>query len=247
MEFDVRVFEDLDELSLAAAGEIAGVIERAVSSEGRFSIALSGGRTPRLIYELLASEFGDIIPWDSVHMFWGDERYVPGDHPDSNYAMARESLISRVPLPTENINRIPTEIEPPEAAARAYENTLRGFFRSREGEETDRTFDLILQGVGEDGHTASLFPGDPAVRESDRWVLPVLAPPAYSPRQRITLTLPVLNSARKAFFLVSGAGKREVLKSALDVQSSSDHPFPAARIHPRESVVWYADRASYGG
>lgn len=190
---------------------------------------------------MLASEFSERIPWNSVHLFWGDERYVPEDHPDNNYAMALDNLISWVPVPSQNVNRIPTEVEPPEKAAHMYELTLREFFRASTEDGDNPTFDLILQGMGEDGHTASLFPGSPALDEEERWVVPVLSPPGFSPRRRITLTLPILNSARKAFFLVSGAGKRKVLKSVLDDQPTLEHLYPAALIHPRESLLWYID------
>ena len=246
MNSEVQVFTDLDALSLAVAGDIAEEVEAAVSERGRFSMALSGGRTPRLLYQLLASQFCEKIPWDAVHLFWGDERYVPEDHPDSNFAMALDSLISSVPLPPQNVHRIPTEIEPPERAAGEYELLLREFFIASDGDESDGTFDVVLLGMGEDGHTASLFPGSEALDEKERWVMPVLSPPDLSPRRRITLTLPVLNSARKAFFIVSGMGKRQVLRSILDDPVKSEQLFPAARIHPRENLLWYVDREAFG-
>ncbi len=246
MNSEVQVFTDLDALSLAVAGDIAKEIEAAVSERGRFSMAISGGRTPRLIYQLLASQFCEKIPWDAVHIFWGDERYVPEDHPDSNFAMALDSLISRVPLPTQNVHRIPTEIEPPERAAEEYELILREFFIASDGDESDGTFDVVLLGIGKDGHTASIFPGSEALDERERWVLPALSPPDFSPQRRITLTVAVLNSARKAFYIVSGVGKRQVLRSILDEPVKSEQLFPAARIHPRENLLWYVDMEAFG-
>ena len=247
---EVRKHTDLKELSRVIAEEIAGEIETAVSTRGRFSMALSGGRTPRLLYENLASQYRDEIAWDMVHLFWGDERYVPKDHPESNYAMVNSTLISRVPVPQQNVHRIPTELDPPEGAAEAYEQTLRDFFSQAYSEaETDAddcTFDLILQGLGEDGHTASLFPTDLVLDEKERWVVPVTAPQGYSPQERITLTFPVLNRSRKAFFIVSGEGKREVLNAILNNPVEAEIDYPAANIHPIDKLVWYVDDAVSG-
>lgn len=243
---EVKVFTDLDEMSLGVAGDVTKVIGKAVSERGRFTIALSGGRTPRLLYEQLAARFVREIRWDAVHIFWGDERYVPVDHPDSNFAMANSSLISRVPVPYENVHRIPTESESPEKAADVYEQLLRDYFKSYGGEEDTYTFDVVLLGIGEDGHTASLFPGSPALREKERWVLPVLSPPLFSPRRRITLTLPALNSARLAFIIASGVEKREIVTSILSDPVESRPRYPAAMISPCDRLVWYVDRDAFG-
>jgi len=247
---EVRKHADLEELSRVVAEEITGEVETAVSTRGRFSIALSGGRTPRHLYEILASQYHDKIAWDMVHIFWGDERYVSADHTDSNYGMVADSLISRVLIPSYNIYRIPTEIEPPERAAEAYEQTLRAFFSETYSEAEkgadDFTFDVILQGIGEDGHTASLFPTDPVLDEKEKWVVPVTAPPGYSPQERITLTFPVLNKSRKAFFIVSGEGKRDVLNTILNSPAEAENHYPAANIRPMDELVWYVDDAASG-
>lgn len=243
---EIRKRTDLEELSRVAAEEIAGEVETAVSARGRFSMALSGGRTPRLLYENLASRYRDKIAWDMVHLFWGDERYVPKDHPDSNYAMVNSTLVSRVPFLLQNVHRMPTELDPPERAAEAYEQVLRNFFSEGAADADDFTFDVILQGMGEDGHTASLFPADPVLYEKERWVVPVTAPPGYSPQERITLTFPVLNRSRKAFFIVSGEGKREVLNAILTDPAKAESHYPAANIHPMDNLVWYVDDAVSG-
>lgn len=243
---EVKAFEDLEAMSLAVADDIAEEIQQVVSERERFSIALSGGRTPTLLYELLAAKFAGMIPWDRVHLFWGDERYVPEDHPDSNFALAMQSLISNVPLPPQNIHPIPTEIESPEKAAQMYELILRDFFSSSLVKHGEATFDLILQGMGEDGHTASLFPGNESLKEADKWVIPVIAPEGYSSRRRITLTLPVLNNSRKALFMVSGIEKSRILGSVLKDRSTVKEHYPCAMINPRESLVWYVDRDSLG-
>ncbi len=238
---EVRKHTDLEELSRVVAEEIAGEIETAVSTRGRFSMALSGGRTPRLLYENLASQYRDEIAWDMVHFFWGDERCVPKDHPESNYAMVESALISRVPVPQQNVHRIPTELYPPEGVAKAYEQVLRDFFSEGAAEADDFTFDVILQGMGEDGHTASLFPTDPVLDEKERWVVPVTAPAGYSTPERITLTFPVLNRSRKAFFIVTGEGKRDVLNAILNNPAEAEIHYPAANIHPIDKLIWYVD------
>jgi len=243
---EVRKQTDLEELSREVAVEIAGEIKTAVSTRGRFSMALSGGRTPRLLYENLASHYRDEIAWDMVHFFWGDERFVPKDHPESNYAMVESALISRVPVPQQNVHRIPTELGTPEKVAEEYEQVLRDFFSEDAADADDFTFDVILQGIGEDGHTASLFPTDPVLEEQERWVVPVTAPEGYSTPERITLTFPVLNRSRKAFFIVSGEGKRNVLNTILNSPAEAEKKYPAANIHPIDKLVWYVDDLAAG-
>ena len=186
-------------------------------------MAISGGSTPKALYALLASkEYRDRIDWLHVHLFWGDERCVPPDHPESNFRMVQESLLSRVKIPPENVHRMAGEKES-EAAAADYENELRKFFIATGSPR----FDLILLGLGEDGHTASLFPGSAAVKENQRWVAPVYVErfKAY----RLTLTLPVINAAAQVTFLVSGENKRNIVRQLLgeDIDSSN---FPAAKV-----------------
>jgi 6-phosphogluconolactonase len=192
MKQDVRVFADVNELSLRAAEAAVRTINDSVRSTGRCSLALCGGNTPRTFYGLLASEFGDQIQWPSIHVFWGDERYVsPGD-PASNYRMARETLLDHVPCPAANIHPMPTHSSSPDADAREYERTLKNYF----GTDWPH-FDLILLGLGEEGHTASLFPGSPAISERTRWVAAVETP--ANPPLRLTLTLPALTRATNIY------------------------------------------------
>lgn len=230
----------LDELAQAAAEEITRSAEEA-SSRGRFTIALSGGSTPKPVYRLLAEEpYRDRIAWDRVHVFWVDERHVPPDHPDSNFGMAHDALLSRVPIPTDNIHRIRSEKPDAERAAEEYGWTLRSAFDLDEGQWP--RFDLVLLGLGADGHTASLFPGSDAVRERSRLAIApwVSSLGAY----RITLTVPVLNHAALVLFLVSGEEKAEALHTVLEGDYQPDR-FPAQAVRPEEGrLLWLVDRAA---
>ena len=216
---------------------IAGVLQRAVERQGSCSLLLSGGSTPRASYELLAARFRDRVPWKQVHLFWGDERFVLPDDPRSNARMARGALVDHVPCPPANVHPIPTVLPSADSAARRYEDTLRAQFPG------DRpAFDLALLGLGEDAHTASIFPGSPALVEQARWVMAVTAP--AEPPRRITLTMPALTAAAQLFVLVSGAGKAEALRRALD-PASPPARYPAAALQGAAGrVVWWADRAA---
>jgi len=218
--------------------------DEAVKKKGRFLLALCGGNTPRFLYSLLASEYAKNIEWNAVHLFWGDERYVSKDQPESNFAMAHDTLISKVPLPPQNVHRINTEGETPERAAESYEKILRGFFEEVEG-EAFQTFDVTLLGMGKDGHTASLFPENLVIEEKSRWVAEVDAPPSILPQSRITLTLPVLNKSRAVFFLVSGAEKSMVLRSILEEPDKARRHYPAAMVQARRKLVWYVDEEAF--
>jgi len=233
----VRVFESAG-LMDAAAREIAAAARQAVEEQGRFAWALSGGSTPRGLFRLLASEaWRDRMPWPAIHFFWGDERHVPPDHPESNFRMAREAMLDAVPVPPENIHRIRAEEPDAQRAAAEYEATLRSFFNSVP-EDWPR-FDLILLGLGQDGHTASLFPGSPAVHERERLVV---APWVESQRTfRITLTPPVLNHARRAIFLVAGEDKAEALHEVIQGESDPDR-YPAQVV--KGNCSWMVDRAA---
>ena len=238
---ELSLYDDLAALARAAAEEIASVAEAAIASEGRFTIALSGGSTPRPVYRLLAEEpYRDRIRWDRVHVFWGDERHVPPDHPESNFGMAHDELLSKVPLPADNIHRVRAEKPDAERAAREYEWTLRSAFNLDEGQVP--RFDLVLMGLGPDGHTASLFPGSDAVRERTRLVVApwVSAQSSF----RITMTLPVFNRAACALFVVSGEEKAEALRSVLEGDLQPDR-FPAQGVRPDEGrLLWFGDRAA---
>ena len=241
MKLDARVLPDLVSLSRAVLEETFPIIQEAVSKRGRFAIALSGGHTPGKMYSLWAQteQYRNKTPWDRVHLFWSDERFVPADDPRSNYRMARETLISHVPIPAENVHPMPTNLSSPEECARAYETELLKFFGSE-----PPAFDVQLLGIGDEGHTASLFPGSPALGEKVRWVAAVRV--AAAPPQRITLTPVVLNQGRNTFFLVAGEGKRAILSAIRDEPASQPGQYPAARIHPAREPVWFLDQAAAG-
>jgi 6-phosphogluconolactonase len=230
---EVRVFEDAEALARNAA-EWLGAL--ALASDRRFAICCSGGSTPKRLYEVLA-EPARRFPWERVHWFWGDERFVPHDHPDSNYRMVWEALLSRVAVPPGNIHAVPTAGLAPEEAAAAYEKTLKAFYGADTLTPARPLFDVTLLGIGEDGHTASLFPGHSALEEKEHWALAVIGAKAEA---RITLTYPVLDSSRDAVFLVTGAGKREPVARA----RSGDRTLPAARIRPVGRLHWFTDRAA---
>jgi 6-phosphogluconolactonase len=214
------------------------ITDRAAASRGRFAIGLSGGSTPRRLYQLLAeSPYRDALPWDRVHWFWGDERFVPWNHPESNYGMARAAMLAHVPVPPQNIHGVPTT-GTPEEAARAYERTLKSYYGSEELDPVRPLFDLQILGLGPDGHTASLIPGTSALEERQRWVVSVAG---ARPETRITLTYPSLESSRHVIFLVAGADKREILARAL----AGDQRLPAARVHPAGELTWFVDAAAH--
>ncbi len=227
---------DAEAVAHAAAEEIAREASRAVALRGAFTLSLAGGSTPRRLYALLAdASFHGRIPWDRTHVFFGDERPVPPDHPDSNYRMAREALLDHVAVAS--VHRIPGE-DP--AAADVYEAELRRFFGIPPGGEPPR-LDLVLLGLGSDGHTASLFPGTPAVDETVRWVVSPFVPRLGT--RRTTLTLRVLNRARAALFLVSGAAKAAAVARVLAPAPGAE-PLPAARVQPDGGAVWIVDDAA---
>lgn len=234
---EVRVFDDLAGLIAAAAAEVVRAAAHAVAEQGRFTWALSGGGTPRGLYRLLASDhYRERMPWSAVHFFWGDERHVPPDDAESNYRMAREEMLDAVPAPPENVHRIHAEEEAARAAVE-YESELRSFFALSPGELP--RFDLVLLGIGKDGHTASLFPGNDAIHERERLVI---APWVEAQRSfRITFTAPVLNSARRALFLVSGEEKAGALHAILEGPREPER-YPAQIVEGE--VLWMVDRAA---
>jgi 6-phosphogluconolactonase len=245
MKPEIRRFPNLESLSRAAARFIVEQATLCVEERGRFTLVLSGGQSPRLLYEQLSlPAFTVKMPWAQTYLLWGDERWVPADHPQSNYGMAQKLLIARVPVPAANILRPPAEMTSPEAAARAYEKTLRSFFRVTRRRLTPPefpTFDLILLGIGKDGHTASLFPGNRVLEERRQWVAAVETTTASPSIPRLTLTLPVINSAARVLFLVSGKGKREVVQSILTEPAEAVHVYPAARVRPAGRLIWFVN------
>jgi len=241
MKLDTRILPDIDALSRAALEELLSDLKNAIKQRGRGAIALSGGHTPEKMYSLWAAteKYRSETDWNRVHLFWGDERYVPQDDPLSNYRMARETLIDLVPIPAANVHPMLADYPQPEKAAESYEAEMRKFF----GAETP-AFDLQLMGLGPEGHTASLFPGSPALEETERWVVAVEAP--ATPPRRLTLTPVVLNSARNTFFLVSGADKREIIAAIRKEPDSGSSQYPAARLRPVGRVLWFLDEAAAG-
>ena len=239
MKPDLRIYPDPEALNRAAAEEIAHLARVAVAERGLVTVALSGGRTPRRLYRLLAAEYRDGIPWPQMHLFWGDERYVPPTDPQSNYCLAREALLDRVPIPVECVHPMPTHFPNAEDAARDYEATLRAYFAG-----SGPTFDLILLGMGAEGHTASLFPGSPALAEHEHWVVAAQAP--AQPPLRLSLTLPAINRARNAVFLISGSEKVKAVQSILKNTGQAATRYPAALVHPQERLIWFVDRAALG-
>ncbi len=239
---EVRVFPDPAALFRAAADEFSLRAREAVAARGRFIVALSGGSTPKGIFNLLAEDYqkkrGERLPWDSVDIFFGDERNVPPDHPDSNYRMANETLLSKVPVPALNVHRIEGELDA-KAAAERYERVLENFFEAQ-GDGTPR-FDLVMLGMGPDGHTASLFPGSAALEEKSRLVVANWV--EKFKQFRITLTFRVINHAAEVMVLVTGADKAPMLAQVMDRDRGVR--FPAQRVEPSNGrLLWFVDAAA---
>jgi len=234
---DIRIFDDPTALFRGAADEFATRAISAVQSRGRFTVALAGGSTPKSLYTLLATNTS--LPWNKIYFFFGDERHVPPDHPESNYRMVREALLSKIPIPAENVFRMPAENPDASKAAEAYEQTLRNFFNPAPGQFP--RFDMVLLGMGPDGHTASLFPGIPVLQEKSHWVVSDWMEKFKT--HRITLTLPVLNNAAVVMFLVSGQDKASTLKEVLQGKQPGEL-FPSKLIKPNGELIWMVDRAA---
>jgi 6-phosphogluconolactonase len=224
---------DYESLSREAARRLVAAVEK--SGRRAFHIALAGGGTPRRLYELLASsEFERRVPWERVHLFWSDERLVPLDHPQSNYKLVRDSLLQHVRLPPKNIHAVPVN-QPLEQAAAEYERELRSKLGGR---WSFPSFDLVLLGLGDDGHTASLFPRAAGLQEKQKLVT-TQRMPGTEPA-RVTLTLPVLNAAKRVFFLVSGESKATALRTVVEGTGQ----LPAHLVAPKGELLWLADTAA---
>ena len=233
----IEVVEDAASFARAIAEWIT---DTALRTNGPVRIALSGGSTPRPVYSLLASaEFRDRFPWARTRWFWGDERFVPHDHPESNYRMAWDAMLSRAPVPSQNIFAIPTDGTPKNAAQR-YEQTLKQIYGKPDLDPKTPLFDILLLGVGDDGHTASLLPGNPVLEERTRWVADVAR---GRPEIRITLTYPAIESSRHVAFLLQGESKAAIFAEIRSGRSN----VPAARVNPLGDITWFADRAAAGG
>lgn len=236
-----RRFDTFDSLVDSAARYIVAAAVASVYERGFFTFVLAGGNTPRKLYEVLSEPvFSDSIPWHRTQIFFGDERCVPPGHDLSNYRMAHESLLSRVPVPAMNVHRIRCEETSPREAAESYEREIHDFCRLCDMDYIGMpSFDLILLGVGADGHTASLFPGADTLDEKHRLVVDTTAP-AYAPvSYRITMTLPVLNAARKVLFLAAGDEKKETV--ALIFPPADSPVLPAGRVRAKEETLWFVD------
>ena len=233
---NVVVTSDSDALAKAAADR---VVARVAANPGRVAICLTGGSSPKGLYRLLATDAYRIqIPWDRVHWFIGDERFVAADDSLNNMGMARQIFLDRC-APASNIHPIPTENDNPEQAARRYERELKTFYGADVLDPVKPLFDIVLMGVGPDGHTASLFPNDPALDETARWVIDVPRAQVAPFVPRVTLTLPALNSCREMLFEVSGAEKRAILTRVLAGEN-----LPANCVQATSETIWFVDRAA---
>ena len=214
------------------------IVQRVGGTTGPFALNLSGGSTPKRLYELLATNlYRDEIDWGRVHVFFGDERFVPHDHKDSNFKMANDALLSKVPIPPDNIHPVQTGLASPEAAAADYEDALKVFYGKTTLDLPRPLFAFTLLGLGEDGHTASLFPGTAALEERDKWVTAVIG---AKPEPRITMTYPILDASAVLAFLTAGAGKKDILRRVLD----RDPALPASLIDPQGEFYVFCDEAA---
>ncbi len=243
----IKEYNEISKLSESAACHIHELIKTTLERQGFFAMALSGGASPLDIYTRLAEKkFSADIPWEKVFFFWGDERYIPFIHRDSNYGMAYKALLSKIPVPAENVFRVPVEVTPIDEAAELYERIMRKFFTSMHSINMETMlpeFDLVLLGVGTDGHTASLFPGHRAVNEDEKWVTSLKAHARVTIRERITITLPVINSAKNIMFLISGQGKGPVIRSIFENKDSTQ--YPASMVQSKGQSIWYIDKNIY--
>jgi 6-phosphogluconolactonase len=236
----IRIVEVLPtpaDLFHGAAEEFVRLGRAAIAERGRFTVALSGGSTPRSLYSLLAKDYAD-FSWSRTFLFFGDERHVPPGDPDSNYRMVDEALLSKVPIPAGNVDRVRADLPDAAAAALQYEESLRTFFKLPPGEFP--RFDLILLGLGADGHTASLFPDSDGLKEQSRLVIANWVEKLQT--HRITITFPVLNHATEVMFLANGSDKANMVQQVLEGKSTP--PFPAQQVHPDGRLVWMLDEAA---
>ncbi len=230
----INAYPNKDKLVTATTERVINEIGQAIQERGLCNMALAGGNTPREIYSMLAeSNYRDRVDWDRLHLFWGDERMVSPEHEDSNFRMVKETLLDHVRIPDGNVHRIRGEIAP-EQAAHEYAELLHDYFK-----EDLPCFDLILLGLGEDGHTASLFPGTDAVEECERYTVAVFV--SRLDTWRVTLTLPVLNAAREVFFLVSGRSKSDIVQRIISIKQPAKE-FPASMVNPENGTLhWMLD------
>lgn len=246
MQPEVREYQDLEECSRAAAALIVAKATSCVQQRGFFTLALTGGRTPGRLYELLAHQpSASRMPWDETHIFWGDDRWVPHTHPASNFGLARDTLLAKVKIPPANIHPIPTNLASPQISAETYEARILDFFRSKSGNEhqSDQRLpatpiDLILLGMGEDGHIASLFPGHDFAQDRNHLVLAINTPDAKPPVPRVSMSLKLINQADTILFLVSGEKKKRIVQEILTAAPQMAKIYPAAQIRPTTRLLW---------
>jgi 6-phosphogluconolactonase len=239
---DIRIASEDSQWAHEAAALVHAVSDEAIAARGRFLLALSGGSTPKALYQALASrEWKDRFNWSRTFFLFGDERCVPPDHPQSNFAMAQAALFQPLGIPPHHVYRMHGELPDPLAAAQAYEAILRQLTRCTAPDMP--RLDLILLGLGEDGHTASLFPGTAALQDSTRAVAVSQAPTGVT--SRLTLTLGVINRATVVLFLVSGTGKAPIVRAILEPGSEANRMFPASLVAPRDGrLIWMLDRSA---
>jgi len=237
----VNIYAKRDELSVALSAHVVHLAAMAAAEKGRFCVALSGGSLMDIISPRLGSNpLRDKVDWSIWHVFWADERWVPWSSSESNYGLAKRRFFNRVSIPDGQIHAADDSLNPSETA-QAYESTLAKVFQPGAGRVP--RFDLMLLGVGEDGHTASLFPNHPALHETRRWVVPVLGAPK-PPRIRITMTLPMINNARNVVFVAAGPGKAKMLSKVLDPRAQQPE-LPARLVNPSDGALqWFIDRAA---
>ena len=239
----VSVYPDITALSIAAAEAFTGVVRSTASRERHCAIALAGGHTPSMLYKVLAAEYREALPWTTVHIFFGDERFVPEDDPQSNFRMAKEMLLDHIPIPPENIHPIETHFSSAALAARQFDAQLHEFFGGKLP-----SFDLVLLGIGTDGHTASIFPSTEEPEDTNVWAINTTSP--AQPTARISLTINVIDNAKNVYFLISGNEKREIVKRLIEekreVSASNDTTkLPSARVTAQEQLRYFLDQAAY--
>ncbi|MDP8218503.1 MAG: 6-phosphogluconolactonase [Candidatus Theseobacter exili] len=234
-----HTFETIEELSASAAQTICDLTIKAISKNSLFTLALSGGTTPQSLYQKLSNKpFKDKMPWKDIHFFFGDERMVSYKNPLSNFYTAKQRLFSLVPVSESNIHKIPTENNTPAEASKKYEKVLKNFFSFQKS--IIPVFDVIILGVGQDGHTASLFPGDITLKEKEKLTVAVDSPKSAPMVSRVSLTLPVINAARNVVFLVSGKNKTTIINQVFNEYSKEKtKTLPAAMVQPEGNLIWF--------
>jgi len=242
MEPELFFLPDLDKLNKVVITSLISLAHETVSETGKFSIALSGGRTPLSLYSIMGEDIvQQNFPYFNTHFFWGDERFVQKDHDESNFKWANEKLLSKINIPDKNIFPIYQDNMTIQECADAYNQKIETFFAENLANDIyeEPLFDAILLGLGKDGHTGSLFPGDKAVEETSKFVLPATAPSEYSIRERITFTLPLINRSRRVYFIVSGKEKQEIVETIINDPETAERKYPAALVTAKERLMWY--------